>query len=141
MFLQVLLIVNVASYCGYTDHNYHMLVRFQTLYQPEGLEVLGFPCNQFGSQEPRSHAEILEFATSNYHLNFRLFSKSDVIGEERNALYEYLYEKTGSGPTWNFAKYLVDRNGEVVQFFETQAKDEDVLLSIRYLLSKESDEL
>ena len=131
----------MASYCGYTDINYRTLVWFQTTYQPEGFEVLGFPCNQFGNQEPDSHAKILKFAKSNYGLNFRLFSKSDVIGEESNALYKYLYERTGSVPAWNFAKYLVDRDGEVVQFFDTQAKDEDIHHSIRYLLSKGKIEL
>ena len=131
----------MATYCGYTDSNYRTLVWFQTTYQPEGFEVLGFPCNQFGSQEPDSHAKILKFATSNYNLNFRLFSKSNVIGEERNELYEYLYEKTGSAPTWNFAKYLVDQNGEVVQFFNVKANDEDIHHSIRYLLSKGKDGL
>ena len=136
-----MLIVNVATYCGYTDSNYRSLVWLQTTYHPEGFEVLGFPCNQFGSQEPDSHADILKFATSNYNLNFRLFSKSNVIGEERNELYEYLYEKTGSVPTWNFAKYLVDQNGEVVQFFDTKAKDEDIHRSIRYLVSKGKDGL
>ena len=141
VFLQVLLIVNVASYCGYTDINYRTLVWYQVTYQPEGFEVLGFPCNQFGDQEPDSHSEILKFAKSNYDLNFRLFSKSDVIGEGRNALYELLYERTGSAPTWNFAKYLVDQNGEVVQFFNTRDTDEEIHQSIRYLLSKEKDEL
>lgn len=103
--------------------------------------MLGFPCNQFGSQEPDSHKSILKFATSNYNLNFRLFAKSDVIGKKRNALYSYLYQRTGSVPAWNFAKYLVDRNGEVVQFFETQAKDEEIHNSIHYLLNKEEDGL
>lgn len=129
----------MATYCGYTDSNYRSLVWLQATYHPEGFEVLGFPCNQFGSQEPDSHADILKFATSNYNLNFRLFSKSNVIGEERNELYEYLYKKTGSVPTWNFAKYLVDQNGEVVQFFDTKAKDEDIHRSIRYLVSKGKD--
>ena len=103
--------------------------------------MLGFPCNQFGNQEPDSHAKILEFAKSNYNLNFRLFSKSDVIGGESNALYSFLYDRTGNIPTWNFAKYLVDRDGQVVQFFDTQAKDEDIHRSIRYLLSKGKVEL
>lgn len=131
----------MASYCGYTDLNYRTLVWLQTTYHPQGFEVLGFPCNQFGNQEPESQASILKFATSNYNLNFLLFSKSNVIGEERNTLYKYLYDKTGSAPSWNFAKYLVDQNGDIVQFFDTQAKDEDVHLSIRYLLSKEKDKL
>ena len=103
--------------------------------------MLGFPCNQFGKQEPDSHASILEFAKSNYNLNFRLFAKSDVIGEESNELYRYLYERTGSVPAWNFAKYLVNQDGEVVQFFDTQAKDEYIHHSIRYLLSKGKAEL
>ena len=127
----------MATYCGYTDTNYRSLVWFQTTYQPDGLEVLGFPCNQFGSQEPDSHAKILEFAKSNYDLNFRLFAKSDVIGENSNDLYRYLYDRTGSVPAWNFAKYLVDRNGEVVRFFNTQAKAEEIHLSITYLINKD----
>lgn len=135
------MIVNVASHCGYTDLNYRTLVWLQATYQPHGFEVLGFPSNQFGKQEPDSQASILKFAKSNYNLNFRLFSKSDVIGQKRNALYEYLHEKTGSAPSWNFAKYLIDQNGEVVQFFDTQAEDKDIHLSIRYLLSKEKDGL
>ena len=131
--------MNVASYCGYTDTNYRRLTWLQTNYQSQGLEVLGFPCNQFGNQEPGSHADIVKFAKSNYDLNFRLFSKINVIGEGRSSLYDYLMGQTGSEPSWNFAKYLVDRNGKVVQFFDTQAKEEDILSSIQYLLSKKDE--
>jgi len=117
-----------------------MLTLLQTKYKSQGLEVLGFPCNQFGNQEPKGHAEIEEFAKSNYGVNFRLFSKINVIGEGRSPLYEYLVGQTGSEPSWNFAKYLVDRNGKVVQFFKTEDKDEDILASVLYLLG-DRDEL
>ena len=131
--------MNVASYCGYTDTNYRTLTWLQTTYQSQGFEVLGFPCNQFGNQEPGSHADIMNFAKSNYDINFHLFSKINVIGQGRSPLYEYLVDQTRSEPSWNFAKYLVDRNGKVVQFFNTQAKDEDILTSVQYLVTKKDE--
>ena len=114
---QVLLIVNTASACGFTPQ-YRGLEALQKELGPRGFSVLGFPCNQFGSQEPGDAKQIEEFCASNYAVTFPMFAKIDVNGFRVHPLYQYLKsEKSGLlGPSikWNFTKFLVDRAGKVV---------------------------
>jgi glutathione peroxidase len=114
---QVLLIVNTASACGFTPQ-YRGLEALQREYGPRGFSVLGFPCNQFGGQEPGDAKEIAEFCARKYDVSFPLFSKIDVNGANAHPLYNYLRaEKSGllgSTIKWNFTKFLVDRSGKVV---------------------------
>jgi glutathione peroxidase len=114
---QVLLIVNTASACGFTPQ-YKGLEALQKEYGPRGFSVLGFPCNQFGSQEPGDAKQIEQFCTSNYAISFPLFAKIDVNGAKAHPLYQYLRsEKSGllgASIKWNFTKFLVDRSGKVV---------------------------
>ena len=113
----VLLIVNTASACGFTPQ-YKGLEKLQQAYGPRGFSVLGFPCNQFGRQEPGNATQIQQFCASNYAVSFPMFDKIDVNGDHAHPLYQYLKgEKSGLlGPSikWNFTKFLVDRSGKVV---------------------------
>jgi len=114
---QVLLIVNTASACGFTPQ-YKGLEALQRAYGARGFSVLGFPCNQFGRQEPGDAAKIEQFCASNYAVSFPMFDKIDVNGDKAHPLYQYLKgEKSGLlGPSikWNFTKFLVDRSGKIV---------------------------
>jgi len=114
---QVLLIVNTASKCGFTPQ-YQGLEALHRELSPRGFAVLGFPCNQFGSQEPGNAKQIAEFCESKYDVSFPMFEKIDVNGSNAHPLYNYLKrEKTGllgSSIKWNFTKFLVDRSGKVV---------------------------
>ena len=114
---QVLLIVNTASACGFTPQ-YRGLEALQKELGPRGFSVLGFPCNQFGSQEPGDARQIEQFCTTNYAITFPMFAKIDVNGDNADPLYRYLKsEKSGllgSSIKWNFTKFLVDRSGRVV---------------------------
>lgn len=132
--------VNVASQCGYTDLNYRELVTLQDEFAHEGFTVLAFPCNQFGQQEPGSMAEITEF-TQSHGVNFPLFSKVDVIGQQRSEVYSFLFEATRTQPQWNFCKYLVDRDGAVRQFFSEKGDFAAIRHAINYLLNKGHKEL
>jgi len=123
---KVVLVVNVASECGLTPQ-YKDLQAIYDQYKDQGLVVLGFPCNQFGSQEPGTEAEIKQFCTENYGVTFDMFSKVDVNGEKAAPLYKYLTaletKPKGAGKvSWNFEKFLLNRNGEVVARFEPQTK-------------------
>jgi len=124
----VLLIVNVASKCGYTPQ-YEGLEATYEKYRDQGFKVLAFPANEFGKQEPGSDAEIKQFCTANYNLKFPVFSKIVVKGEGIHPLYQYLTSKdtnpSFAGPIpWNFTKFLVDRTGRVVARFEPKATPE-----------------
>jgi glutathione peroxidase len=114
---QVLLIVNTASACGFTPQ-YKGLEALQKAYGSRGFSVLGFPCNQFGRQEPGNAAQIEQFCSSNYAVSFPMFDKIEVNGDHAHPLYRYLKgERSGLlGPSikWNFTKFLVDRSGKVV---------------------------
>jgi glutathione peroxidase len=114
---QVLLIVNTASACGFTPQ-YKGLEALQKKYGQRGFSVLGFPCNQFGRQEPGSAAQIQQFCAANYTVSFPMFDKIDVNGGDAHPLYQYLRsEKSGllgSSIKWNFTKFLIDRSGKVV---------------------------
>ena len=109
---QVLLIVNTASKCGYTPQ-YQGLQQLHAKYTPRGFAVLGFPSNDFGGQEPGSSEEIAKFCVSIYDVNFPMFEKTKVIGQERSPLYALLSEARGE-PKWNFHKYLIDKQGRPV---------------------------
>ena len=118
---KVLLVVNTASKCGFTPQ-YKGLEALYRKYHDRGLEVLGFPCNQFGAQEPGSEQEIATFCQTNYDVTFPMFAKIDVNGDATAPLYRYLkHEKPGLLGTeaikWNFTKFLVDRDGRVVARF------------------------
>jgi len=118
---KVLLVVNVASKCGLTPH-YEGLEALYRRYKDRGFSVLGFPCNQFGAQEPGTEAEIKDFCSTKYDVTFPLFAKLEVNGEGRAPLYAYLAaqptEPDGPGDiVWNFAKFLVDKEGKVVARF------------------------
>jgi glutathione peroxidase len=114
---QVLLIVNTASACGFTPQ-YKGLEALQKAYGSRGFSVLGFPCNQFGRQEPGNAAQIEQFCSTNYAVSFPMFDKIEVNGDRAHPLYRYLKgEKSGLlGPSikWNFTKFLIDRSGKVV---------------------------
>jgi glutathione peroxidase len=123
---KVVLIVNVASQCGLTPQ-YKQLQALHEKYAENGLAILGFPCNQFGQQEPGAAAEIRQFCTENYGVTFDLFSKVNVNGENACDLYKHLTKlKTkpkGAGAiSWNFEKFLLDRDGDVIARFEPRTK-------------------
>lgn len=121
---KVLLIVNTASKCGLTPQ-YEGLQDLYLSYKEQGLEVLGFPCNQFGQQEPGSEEDIASFCSTNYHVTFPMFAKIDVNGPNAHPLYQYLKQQApGEGESsdiqWNFTKFLIDQYGNVVRRFEPQ---------------------
>lgn len=120
-----LLLVNVASRCGYTPQ-YSELEELSKKYADK-LVVLGFPANNFGAQEPGSNEEIKSFCQKNYGVSFPMFSKISVTGKDQHPLYAYLSQKdqngvVGNAPNWNFCKYLVDENGKVLKFFPSSVK-------------------
>ena len=122
----VLLIVNVASKCGYTKQ-YKGLQKLHEKYAEKGLRVVGFPCNQFGSQEPGSEKEIKQFCEATFGVQFDMFSKIKVNGEDSHPLYSYLTSddlpvKPKGKIKWNFEKFLVDRNGEVIARYRSPVK-------------------
>ena len=127
---KVLLIVNTASYCGYT-HQYEGLEAMYRKYKDRGLVVLGFPSNDFGEQEPGSNKEIAEFCRLTYGVQFPMFEKSSVKNLQNNPLYAELREKTGQVPKWNFFKYVLDRNGKPAGTFASAVEpDNRELLSL-----------
>jgi glutathione peroxidase len=113
---KVVLVVNTASYCGFTGQ-YEGLEKLFARYQKQGLVVLGFPSNDFGQQEPGSAKQIADLCFNTYAVRFPMFSKTVVAGPGRNALYAGLHKATGVAPGWNFHKYLIDRKGAVVANF------------------------
>jgi glutathione peroxidase len=129
---KTLLIVNVASKCGLTPQ-YAGLETLQKTYAERGFEVLGFPCNQFGGQEPGTEEEISEFCSTNYGVSFPMFSKLDVNGEGRHPLYDELTqtqdaEGKAGDVLWNFEKFLVSPEGEIVGRFRPLVTPEDATL-------------
>jgi glutathione peroxidase len=131
---RVLLVVNVASKCGLTPQ-YAALERVHRKYAQRGFSVLGFPCNQFAGQEPGSDAEVREFCSTRYDVTFPLFSKIDVNGAGRAPLYAWLTSQAtkpdpGGDVAWNFAKFVIDRNGAVrARFAPPVAPDADEVLA------------
>lgn len=135
---KVLLIVNVASKCGFTPQ-YKELEELYREYKDKGLEILGFPCNQFLSQEPGSNEEIYAFCTTKYNVTFPMFSKIDVNGPNTHELYSYLKSNApgilGSNAIkWNFTKFLVDRNGNVVKRYAPKDTPRSIENDIKNLL-------
>jgi glutathione peroxidase len=134
---KVLLIVNTATHCGFTQQ-YTGLQKLYAAYRDKGFEILDFPCNQFGKQAPGTNEEIGEFCELKYHTTFPRFAKIDVNGADEHPLYAYLKArqggKLGSAIKWNFTKFLVDRSGNVVARFGSNKKPESIEKEIAGLL-------
>ena len=133
----VLLIVNVASECGYTPQ-YERLEKLYKTYNSQGFEILAFPCNDFGGQEPGTNEEINTFCSSNYGITFQLFDKVKILGKDKSALYERLTNNDvteKSDIKWNFEKFIISKNGNIVaRFF---SKVEPTNLQITKLIEEE----
>jgi glutathione peroxidase len=124
---KVLLVVNTASFCGFTPQ-YEGLEALHARYAARGLVVIGFPSNDFGRQEPGSSAQIAELCFNTYGVKFPMFAKTVVVGPQANPLFASLAQATGKPPTWNFHKYLVDREGKPVAVFSSNVKPTDAAL-------------
>lgn len=140
---KVLLIVNVASECGNTPQ-YKTLQGLYDKYRDEGFEILAFPCNDFGGQEPGSIEEIRNFCDMNYNITFKLFDKVKILGENKSALYERLINNTNteSGDVkWNFEKFLISKKGEIVARYHNKLNpmSETIVSKIEEELSKNID--
>jgi len=138
---KVVLVVNVASQCGYTPQ-YSALEATYEKYKDKGFVILGFPANNFGAQEPGTNEEIKTFCTRKYSVTFPMYAKISVKGPDQAPLYTYLTKDTGPGITgdikWNFTKFLIDRSGRVVNRFEpaTEPDNAEVLVAIEAALGK-----
>ena len=135
---KVLLVVNVASECGFT-YQYEGLQKLYSKYAQDGLEILGFPCNQFKAQESGTNEEIQFFCTEKYDVSFNVFNKIDVNGQDADPFYEFLKnERPGIMGTknikWNFSKFLVNKNGEVIKRYAPTTKPEAIESDIVRLL-------
>lgn len=135
---QVILVVNVASRCGFTPQYTGLEALYQEL-GPEGLVILGFPCDQFGHQEPGDAEEIARFCSLDYPVSFPIMAKCEVNGEQAHPFYQWLKrEKPGllglENVKWNFTKFLIDRDGQVVDRFAPTTKPENLVAPIRDLL-------
>ena len=143
---KVLLLVNVASKCGLTPQ-YTGLEALYEKYKGRGFVILGFPANNFGAQEPGTNEEIQQFCALNYDVKFPLYGKISVKGDDQAPLYEYLTNETGSQMAgdiqWNFTKFLVDRNGDVVKRFEPGVTPDsaEMITAIENLLLADSDQV
>lgn len=135
----MLLIVNTATKCGLTDQ-YKSLERLYRRYHRDGFEVLDFPCNQFGNQAPGSDEEINEFCSAKYSTNFPRFAKIDVNGENESPLYTFLKSRKGGilgdRIKWNFTKFLVDREGNVVERYSSKTDPMKIEPEIRKLMKE-----
>jgi glutathione peroxidase len=134
---KVVLVVNVASKCGFTPQ-YEGLEAIYKKYRDQGLVVLGFPANNFMSQEPGTEAEIKQFCTRKYNVDFPMFSKSDVKGDGETPLYRYLTAENGGEIKWNFTKFLIGRDGTILARFEPAVKPDspEVSAAIAKALSR-----
>ncbi len=136
---KVLLIVNVASKCGFTKQ-YSGLEELYKKYSNQGFAILGFPCNQFRGQEPGTNTEIKEFCSLNYGVSFDLFDKIDVNGEKAHPLYKFLTKQVsgmlGDSIKWNFTKFLINKNGEPVKRFAPQTEPVSLEKDIETLLNE-----
>src|SRR5262249_26159534 len=139
---QVMLIVNVASQCGYT-YQYEGLEKLYETYKSQGFVIAGFPANNFGEQEPGTDSEIQTFCKSKYGVTFPMFSKISVAGGDQAPLYRFLTDrgansKTGGEIQWNFTKFLIDRDGKVIQRFEpaVEPQAQEVISAIEAALKK-----
>ncbi len=134
---KVLLIVNTATGCGFTPQ-YEGLQKLYDKYQEQGFEILDFPCNQFGNQAPGTEDEIVSFCQLRYHTTFKQFAKIEVNGENEAPLYTYLKKQKGgvlgSKIKWNFTKFLIDRDGNVIDRFAPTVTPEKIDAKIKELL-------
>ena len=135
---KILLIVNVASYCGLT-YQYKGIENLYKKYKDQGFEVLAFPCNQFAFQEPGTNEEIKKFCDIKYGVTFKIFNKIHVNGSKSDHIYQFLKEQSPgvAGTTqikWNFTKFLINKNGEVIERFSPQAEADEIEASIKKLL-------
>ena len=135
---KVLLVVNTASKCGFTPQ-YEGLEKIYQEYKDQGLEILGFPCNQFGNQEPGNATEIMEFCSLNFNVSFPMFAKVDVNGENTSPIYEFLKTEApgllGSKKVkWNFTKFLIDQNGNVKKRYAPQDTPAKIAKEIKKIL-------
>ncbi len=138
---KVLMIVNVASECGNTPQ-YSGLEEIYKKYKPAGFEILAFPCNDFGGQEPGTNEEIMDFCTTNYGVTFKLFDKIKVLGDDKSELYERLTNNSvteQSDINWNFEKFIISKDGTIVARFspKTQPTDNRIINVIEEELGKE----
>ena len=135
---KVLLLVNVASKCGFTPQ-YKGLEAVYEEYKDKGLVIVGFPANNFGAQEPGTNEEIKTFCTRNYNVSFPMMSKISVKGDDQDALYKYLTATNGGDIKWNFTKFLVGRNGDILARFEPATKPDspEVKAAIEKALAQE----
>jgi glutathione peroxidase len=121
---KAILIVNVASECGFTKQYKDL----QAVHEKNGekLVILGFPANNFGGQEPGTNEEINTFCQKNFGVSFPMFEKISVAGKDQHPLYQFLSHQAGEEPSWNFCKYLIDENGKFKKFYNSSAKPEDI---------------
>uniref|UniRef100_A0A2N9J2P8 Glutathione peroxidase n=1 Tax=Fagus sylvatica TaxID=28930 RepID=A0A2N9J2P8_FAGSY len=135
---KALLIVNVASQCGLTNSNYTELNQVYEKYKDQGLEILAFPCNQFGAQEPGNNEQILEFACTRFKAEYPIFDKVDVNGDNATPLYKFLKSSKGSifgdKIKWNFSKFLVDKDGKVVDRYAPTTSPLSIEKDVKKLL-------
>ena len=135
---KVMLIVNTASKCGFTPQ-FAGLEKLYEKYKPQGLEILGFPCNQFGGQDPGTNKEIGAFCQRNYGVNFPMFAKVDVKGPEAHAIFRFLTREAkgvlgSQNIKWNFTKFLIDREGNVIERFAPKTEPKEMEEEIQKLL-------
>lgn len=140
---KVVLIVNVASRCGFTPQ-YNDLQQLYEKYHDQGLEIVAFPCNQFGNQEPGTHEEIVQFTRETFHVTFTILSKIDVNGPDENEVYKYIKNEKRNllglkGVKWNFEKFLIDRRGKVVSRYLSVKKPLSLEDKIKQLLREENN--
>ena len=133
---KVIMVVNTASFCGFTSQ-YEALEKIYSRYQDRGFVILGFPSNDFGQQEPGTNKEIAEFCKNTYDVKFPMFAKSSVSGKDANPFFKMLIAKTGTTPKWNFYKYLISRDGTQVKSFNsaTDPMDTQFLAEVDKLIS------
>lgn len=127
---KVLLVVNTASFCGFTSQ-YDGLEKLYARLKDRGLVVVGFPSNEFGEQEPGGNQEIAEFCRLTYGVQFPMFAKASVIGDKASPFYVQLAKASGTAPQWNFHKYLIDRTGRQVLSFDSRVRPDDKALLAR----------
>lgn len=123
---QVVLVVNTASYCGFTSQ-YKGLEALYRKYQARGLTVLGFPSNDFGNQEPGTNKEIAKFCKLTYGVEFPLFEKAHIVSAKPSAPYPALIKATGQSPQWNFHKYLISRDGKKISSYASDVKPDEAV--------------
>jgi glutathione peroxidase len=137
---EVLLIVNTASHCGFTSQ-YAGLEELQKKFEGKGLKVLGFPCNQFGAQEPGDASTIANFCQKNYGVSFQMFDKIDVNGDGAHPIYKYLTHSApgllgSEGIKWNFTKFLVNKKGEVVKRYAPTVTPDSLVSDIENMMTE-----